>query len=386
MARAKKKGYYRLTFTFNGKRYEVYAKCQKDLPEKKIEKIQELKADKKDHDNPTLNEFYESFTQRRQGRIQESTIRSQRIQYNAMKDIRIMRGKSFGQMRIRDITPSDIEKVQKALQQRTEPRPLRTLTINNYIDHLKHVFNEAIRLDLIDKNPCRTVYSIPRTEKAARDTIHRALTKEEITTFLVGAKERNSYYFPLFLFMLNTGVRIGEAGGITEDEIDQGKAHIVRTVARNEDGGYYFQKPKTAAGKRNIPLNEDARKAIAMQRENLILLGLDKRPMKVVTPDADPVKYPRRPTMFCSPEGQLLRDYAVDREINRICKVKGIKRFTSHALRDTFATLYTESNPTEWKTLQKILGHKDADTTLNIYIHAVDSRVEETMEKFSIRA
>lgn len=384
MARNKKRsdGRYTMQFRYQGKRYSVYSTDRNKLETLKAQKIEELKEGKKNHDNPTLDKFYETFTERRRGRIAESTIRSQRIQYEAMNNIPVMSGKTLGQMRVRDITPSDIETVQKTLQGRN----LKTCSVNNYVDHLKHVFNEAIKLDLIDKNPCRTVYSLKRTEKPARDTIHRALTHEEIEKFLEGAEERHSYYLPLFNFMLSTGVRIGEAGGLTEDEIEIGKVHIVRTIAKAEIGGYHFQKPKTAAGTRDIPLNQDARNAIDMQREYLSMLGLDKRPVRVVASDEDTVTHPRKPTLFCSPEGQLLRDFAVDREIARICKAKSIKRFTSHAFRDTFATMYTQKNPTKWKTLQKILGHKDANTTLNIYVHAVDSEVEETMQQFSIRA
>lgn len=387
MSRAKRRkdGRFKTSFRFNGERIQVYARNQKDLPEKVAQKKKELEEGEKARANPTLDRFYETFTERRRGRVAESTIRTQRIQYEALRNIPVMQGKPLGKMLVRNITPYDIETIQKALQHRTG-RPLTTQSINNYIDHLKHVFNEAVKLDIIDKNPCRTIYSLARTEKPARDTIHRALTKEEIAAFIEGAEERNSYYLPLFVFMLNTGVRVGEAGAITEDEIEGNRVHIVRTIAKTEIGGYHFQKPKTEAGKRVIPLNLDARKAIYAQRENLTMLRLDNRPAKIVSGNEDTATHPRKATLFCSPEGKLLRDYAVDREIKRICKAKGIKRFTSHAMRDTFATLYTENNPTDWKTLQKILGHTDAETTLNIYIHAVDSRVEETMKNFSIRA
>ena len=75
--------------------------------------------------------------------------------------------------------------------------------------------------------------------------------------------------------------------------------------------------------------------------------------------------------LFVSPEGNLLSDVCVNREIGRKCKKTGIEKFTAHAFRDTFATRCIESgmNP---KTLQEILGHADIGITMNLYCHVMD--------------
>ena len=73
----------------------------------------------------------------------------------------------------------------------------------------------------------------------------------------------------------------------------------------------------------------------------------------------------------------------VDREIKRICAVAGLKPFTMHALRATFATRCIESgmNP---KTLQEILGHANFNLTMSLYGHALTDTKRSEMESVVI--
>ena len=357
MAKATQKkradGRYRKSFRFNGKKYDVYGRTMQELAQAEHEKRQQLEQGTEERKNPTLNDYYDRFTDFRRSKVKESTIRCQVFQFRNCADIAIDKtGRTLGEMRIRDIKPYDIQMVQAAL----EKSDRTTETVNNCMAHLSHVFNAAVRDETIDRNPCRCIERVKRTETPARETIHRALTTEETKAFFKAAK--GSYYENMFRLMIQTGIRVGEMAAISPFDVD-GKGmmlHITRTVTRDETGAYGVgNTPKTDAGNRDIPLTDQALQSIkAQQALNRLVFGN-------VT----------HSTIFRSVEGALLREYQINREINRICKRAGIEKFTCHAFRATFATRFIEQRPQDYKVLSEILGHSNIKITLNLYVHAV---------------
>ncbi len=155
MARQKKtsNGYYRKTFMFGGKRYCVYGKDQRELVEKLALKRQELEEGVINHINPTLNSYYDYFTEVRIKEQRESTIRSQKVQFKLISDVKISKYMTFGEMRIKDISRRDIETArQMLLDHEKSPEYL-----NICFAHLNHVFEVAVMDDTIQKNPCKAL-------------------------------------------------------------------------------------------------------------------------------------------------------------------------------------------------------------------------------------
>lgn len=359
--REKEKADKRLSasFSFGGKRYFIKANSKAELEEKKYQKRRELEQGAQDRENPTLNKYYERFTDHRRKKVKESTIRCQSFQFRNCADVAIDKtGRTLGEMRIRDIRPYDIQMVQAEL----EKSGRKTQTINDNLAHLSHVFNAAVKDETIDRNPCKCIENLQRTELRARETIHRALSKEETSKFFEAAK--GSYFENMFKVMIQTGVRVGELGALSVFDVDskENMLHIHKTVTRDELGRYYVgDTPKTDAGNRDIPLTNQVFKAIEAQKEmNRLVHGN--------------VVYD---TIFRSAEGALLREYEVNREIERICRRTGIERFTNHAFRATFATRFIEQRPQDFKVLSEILGHSNIKITLNLYTHVMtDSKVK----------
>lgn len=373
MARQKKSkrddGRLQTSFTFNGKRYFVYGYTQDELEARKAERREQLKAGAIDHDNPRLNDYYRHFTEMRRSRVKESTIRGQSFQFRSCADAVIDdNGLTLGEMRIRDIKPKDVQKVQKVL----EASARTSETVNNCMYHLKHVFNAAVKDETVGRNPCMCIEPVQRTEPPARETIHRALTQAETEAFFRTARERNSYYLPLFQVMIQTGMRVGEVGALRDVDVDErnGLLHVRGTITRDEIGAYIRQDAtKTAAGKRDIPAGAAVFDAIRRQRElHFALHGSTYR----------------TGTIFTSPENALLRDYSVDREIWRICKKAEIDRFSSHAFRATFATRFVEQRPDDYKALSEILGHTKTQITLDLYTHVMEQTKINAMRNIII--
>ncbi len=353
-------GRFQKSFTYNGKKYYVYAKTKDELEEKYLEKRAALKQGKEDHDNPTLDRFHERWTENRSGSIKPATLRCQHFQYESCANV-IVNGKRLGDHKLAEIKPDDIRQVQKALQASGKNT---TQTINDKIAVLSHIFHDAIRERYIDYNPCSCVNPLKRTEKRARDTIHRALTIAEQKAFFEVAAGSN--YFDVFRLAVLTGMRIGEIGALYNSDIYENAIHIERTITKTETGGYEIgSDPKTWHGRRTIPLNPSIIEVISHQRKINAMLD-EGKPISL------------HDTIFKAPERGLLMATPADREIARICKRAGIEKFTAHALRATFATRCIEQGIAP-RTLQELLGHADFSLTMNLYGHVTNDTLEDAM-------
>ena len=369
MARKKRAdGRLQRSFTFEGKRYFVYGRTAKELNDNEAAKREALLNGVMQRTNPTLDSYYESFTLSRKRTIKESTIRAQGYQYKAAADVAIDgNGKRLGDLRIKDIKPKDMQLVQMMLAHSGRT----TETVNNIMDHMKHVLNAAVKDETIQRNPCNCINKLRRTEKKAGETIHKAMTIEETKMFFDAAKARNSFYFNVFALMINTGMRIGEIGALSLFDIDEkaGAIHVRRTVTRTENNAYIIgDSAKTKAGCREIPMNQEIRDILKRQRElNFMMFGSGKTEC-----------------LFPTVDGAILRDYTVDREMERCCKAAGIDRRTSHALRVTFATRFIEQRPEDYKALSEILGHSDIGITLNLYTQVTEQTKQTAMNSLNI--
>lgn len=369
MAKQKRyNGYLRKSFTYNGKRIYVYGKTAQELLENEVKKKEELATSQQDLYNPTLNSYYDLFTNIRRREIKESTIRSQKIQYKVISEVAISKGIKFGEMRIKDITRRDIELAREILlKEGKTPQYL-----NNCFAHLNHVFNNAVIDDTIDKNPCKALKQLKRETPLIGENKHRALSTEEIKAFFTAAKDKESYYLNAFEVMIKTGVRVGELTALYSTDIDtsRGFIHVRRTITREESNAYVVgEDTKTYNSKRDIPLTDEVLEIIKRQQAlNKMLFGLSINGL-----------------LFRSSEGQILREYSLNREIKRLCKAAGIEEFTCHAFRNTFATKFIEQRPHDYKILSEILGHKDIAITLNLYTHVMTDKKVAAMQDIKIK-
>ena len=352
------------SFTVNGKRHFIYGRSKQELDRKEYEKRQKLEAGQERRDDPTFAQYYQAWTDTRRDSIKPSTLHSQAGQYNAVAGLEMpdTGGRTFSQLKLSEVTTDDIRAVQRALLAAGR----KTQTVNDTITHIKHVFETAVKERRLDYNPCTLVQPLKRTEERARDTHHRALTKDETRAFFEAAA--SSWYYDVYRIALYTGMRIGEIGALYTTDIRNDLITVEKTITRLEDGRYEVgSSAKTEAGRRTIPVNDSIREIIEHQKTmNRALFGNVEA---------------LRELIFKAPEGGLLMSTPVNREIKRICKAAGVEPFTMHALRATFATRAIEQgiNP---RTIQEILGHSDYAITMNLYGHVLDETKRDAMLHF----
>ena len=266
----------------------------------------------------------------------------------------------------------------------------KTTSIKAYKTLLTSVFQFAVDNDYIRRNPCRNC-----DQDKAEPSTKTALTKrqqEKLVDFLEN-DDLYKVYYPLILFILNTGLRAGEVCGLTRDDIDmkKGVVHVRKQLGyRNIGDGYqyYWQPLKTAAGHRDIPLTPAAKKALIMEKELDFALGRRAKEQEVAG---------RSGIVFINNRGMALNSYSIDGTIKRIISVYNqreskeaetenrepelLPHISVHILRHTFCTRSVESG-INIKTVQYLMGHSEIATTLNIYTHVNAEQVKSEMKKF----
>lgn len=247
-------------------------------------------------------------------------------------------------------------------------------TINNYKRSLKAAFYTAVNDDLIRKNPFNWNMSdfIPDDTKRKE-----ALTQEQTSRLLDFAKNDSVYskYYNAIVVLLNTGLRISELCGLTDNDIDfeNGFINVTHQLLKDKDG-YHISEPKTESGKRKIPMLAVTRNALQEQMQN-------RKNAKKITIDGysnfiflAPSGYPAYRVTFERIFKNLVKKY------NKKSKEMILPAITPHVLRHTFCTNMANAKMTP-NNLQYIMGHKNITMTLGYYTHAsCESAMSEMLE------
>lgn len=345
----------RIEYRWRGADGKTHSVCGHSVEECRV------KADKKrqtcyiKNADVTLDRYYLEFERGREGTVKESTAMQTGAVYKRIS-------KAIGGMKVREIERRQVQKLQDDFK-----AVYTTSTVNDTISLLSCIMKQAVNDGIINRNPCAGIRRLKRTEPPARETIHRALTIDETERFFAAARARNSFYYGLFAFLLNTGCRIGEAGALTRADIDYnaGVIHIRRTVTRSGGGEIIGDSPKTKTSKRDIPITAATREILQRQE-------LQNRDVFGDIPDIG------KP-IFRTLNGEILLPASIKRELFAAQKAAGIERFTVHAFRDTFATRALESGMKP-QTLKEILGHSSFAMTMDLYAHTMEETKRAEMD------
>ena len=112
---------------------------------------------------------------------------------------------------------------------------------------LGSAFNQAVKWNMLQRNPCEGV-ELPRMERKEM----QAFSPEEITQFLSAAAEDD--HSALFGVAVATGMRPEEYLALkwSDLDLDARTVTVTRTLVWRKGGGWYFGEPKTARSRRTI--------------------------------------------------------------------------------------------------------------------------------------
>lgn len=236
-------------------------------------------------------------------------------------------------------------------------------TVHTIRGVLRPAFQLAEEDDLIRRNPFDFELSTILTNDMVR---RNALSTRDERRFLEFAKDDKTYskYYEGFYILLNTGLRISEFCGLTIEDIDfdNGLIRVDKQLQRSSGGAYYIERPKTASGKRYVPMTEKVAECFRT------VIGRRKRPEE--EPVVDGVSgfifldKKEQPEVALHWENHFR--WCLKRH-NSIYKDE-LPKITPHVCRHTFCSKMARNGVSPAK-LKYVMGHSDIDVTFNVYTH-----------------
>ncbi len=357
-----------------GKRHSIYAKTLDELREKEIDVMRDaldgVRANKKEL---TINDLYNLWVQIKRG-LKDNTFQNYKYMYSQFVK------PDFGNMRIVDLKRTDVRAFYNRL---ADEQHIKTSTIDSIHTVLHQVIELGVEDDYLRYNPSDN--ALKELKKAHNnDSIkRRALTIKEQELFEDFLKKQEQYnkWYPIFTVMLWTGLRVGEVTGLRWCDIDFDEEaisinHTLVYYSRGEKVGCDFavNTPKTKAGTRIVPMLPKVKEAFLQEKQNQEKSGIKCK----VTVDG------YSDFIFVNRFGGVQHQGTLNKALRRIirdCNYEVLDnkheneeaillpKFSNHSLRHTFTTRMCEAG-VNIKAMQDILGHADAETTMNIYAEA----------------
>ena len=189
------------------------------------------------------------------------------------------------------------------------------------------------------------------------------------------------YRYGVFVrLVLFTGLRLGELLGLRWEDIDfrAGILHVRRTLNRlnkmkrplqpgEPTTEIVIQTPKSQNSIRAIPLLP-----VVLQE----LQGWQYVQQKDAELAGD--QYNASGYIVTNPLGGIIEPRTFKDYYNQLLQASGLRHFTFHALRHTFASRAMEQGM-DPKTLSEIMGHYSVSFTLDTYAHVLDGHKKEAV-------
>ncbi|MGH3828390.1 MAG: tyrosine-type recombinase/integrase [Pseudonocardiaceae bacterium] len=212
------------------------------------------------------------------------------------------------------------------------------------------VLRSAVRNRLLAINPAEGL-RLPKRRK--QDTADRVISKDEVLTKLLPAAPDR--YRAIIATAAGTGLRWGEAAGLCLDALNltTRRLHVIRTVAEVSGHTAFKPYPKSAAGRRTVPLPP-------------WLIAVISHHLTTYPPGVEQLIYPN--TVGTPLRRTLFRTRVWKPTLMR-SGLNPTLRF--HDLRHSYATwLVDDGVPVNM--VQRVLGHERAATTLDLYTRRTD--------------
>ncbi|GIN35124.1 site-specific integrase [Bacillus licheniformis] len=272
----------------------------------------------------------------------------------------------FGKLKIKNITRAYCQKVINLIAQDID-------SVQNVKIQANLVFKYALRMEYITKNPMEFVV-IPKKEEnflSQEEEKRNFWEKDEIKTFLEKAHSQLAPQdYVMFYVLIFTGMRKGELIALEWKDVDLKEKTInIKQTMFFENGKEVIQTTKKYHSKRIITIDDQTAQILkkwrTQQKEMLLSNGITSEAKYVLIRDD------MRPLRLAYPNDLL----------NRMIAKNKLHRITIHGFRHSHASILFEAGASI-KEVQARLGHKEIQTTMNIYTHVTKTAKEKTAETF----
>ena len=321
--------------------------------------------------NKTIADLVESVLKEdfKLGKIKQATFKRKN------DTLKKLEKEKFSNIPIAKVKREDIIKYLESLKQYSKS------TIKQIYELICMAFGQATYENIITDNFMTGWKRVEKPKSEYKSHHRKSLTIEEqkkLVDYLNSVKYEKCHKKYLFLLLLTTGMRIGEALVLDyEKDIDMvnGKIYIRKTQTKNTAGKAIIgETAKTENGERVLTMTNISKRIVEAALEHKI-------------PNKNHL-------LFCKEDKTMYIENTINSSIKRIALKLGIGIYEdkdkkgqivqktdvhTHMLRGTFATRCAEAKIAP-AVLKKILGHSDITVTMQYYVD-VDSEFENSENK-----
>lgn len=371
--------------TSDHKRHVVYAPTLEELREKE----QAILRDKSDGirtgtQKTTLNDMFYLWKQLKRG-LKENTFQNYIYMYEQfVRD-------DLGIQKISTLKRSDLRRFYNRL---IDGKGLKISTVDGIHNVVHQVIDIAVEDGYLRNNVSDNALKELKMSRNLFTEKRKALTLREQEIFLEYLKSSDTYnhWYPVFVLMLGTGLRVGEATGLRWNDVDfvNNTLSVNHTLVyfKHSINGCYFaiNTPKTRAGERTVPLIQSVREALVLEKKRQQLIGITCKTHIDGFTDF----------IFVNRHGNAQHQGTLNKALKRIIRdcnqqildnakenenIILLPDFSCHTLRHTFTTRLCESGM-NIKVIQSVLGHADISTTLDVYADVTKDLKNAEMQRF----
>ena len=304
----------------------------------------------------TVREAYEQFLQAKKEECRDNTI--ERYSQCGKRIIDF-----FGaDTQMKKITKSDAENFKnRLLNPKKSEKKLAHTTVNDYIRLSRLFFEYAVEAGIIPINPFKGLKMPRRTTKTQTITHYDILTYDEIERFIALANECEPEYATYIWIAINFGLRISEIAALSVESINLKTQRITIDATITYNAGNYFAESQTKNGNaRILPMSDQA-----VEFFKKIIRKSQKTPYTFTSPDGS--KSEVRHLLFYWNDHPL-NAMILKKPMARLAYKIGHPRLHFHGLRHSYCSLLHHQG-VSLKEAQYLMGHRDLNTTLEIYTH-----------------
>lgn len=272
--------------------------------------------------------------------------------YEALGDMRMDKIKTIHvQNFVNSLTKPGVNKVDPE-------KGLSRKTIKHYLSFVSSIFEYAIRIEMLSKNPCTNVKLPPEIHSEKK--IYTPEQAEEFVDLLYSEAPLKHQLFASIAIIC--GLRRSEIVGLRYSDIDVDN-HILRIErAANysrKKKEMYVGNTKTASSMRSIKLPQV-----------IIDIFLKYKAQEIEIKTFMGIKHTDEDFLFCDTTyTKIMYNGIPYNYLKKMCKNHGMDFYGIHSMRHFVASAMI-SKGTDAKTVSEILGHSTPATTLGIYTHA----------------
>lgn len=273
--------------------------------------------------------------------------------------------KALGHLYMDKIT---VRQLQKYISSLSEPganladptRGLSPKSVKEYLSVISNVFEYAVQMEMLTRNPCRTV-KLPPPERSREKQCY---TLEEAQAFLDALMQDAPLQYQVFFALaMFGGFRREELYGFEFSDFDFTgcTATVRRASLYTKKHGSYTADTKTEKSHRTLKLPawifDFVRRLRAEQRQQRLMLG---------------DQWHECGRLFVRADGSLASQDAAYKWLRRFCVDHALPFYGVHSFRHLNASLLI-LNGEDVRTVSAALGHSQTSTTLNIYSHTFET-------------